>query len=100
MPATGRTLEELSYIFEFIGTGVFTYMILVADQSEIEHTMCCYVIVLLLGALAGGHFNPATSIGVYASGGSQSFLCFLSVLVSQIVGAIAGLALAFVYLGE
>ena len=62
--------------------------------------MLCYVTVLLLGALAGGHFNPATSIGVYASGGCQSFVCLMSVLVSQVAGAIGGLILALVTLGE
>ena len=62
--------------------------------------MLCYVIVLLLGALAGGHFNPATSIGVYASGGSKSLACLVSVLISQVAGAIGGLTMALITLGE
>mmetsp|Transcript_41016 Transcript_41016/g.53765 ORF Transcript_41016/g.53765 Transcript_41016/m.53765 type:complete len:92 (+) Transcript_41016:99-374(+) len=75
-------------------------MVVVADQSQIGQTIFLYAIVLLLGAMAGGHFNPATSVGVYTSGGSKSFRCLINVTASQISGAITGAGLAFAFLSE
>ena len=93
---SGSALSNLTLLVEFVGTGFFTYLVLVSDMRSIEHTISLYMLVLLLGALAGGHFNPATTVGVYASEGCQSHRRLLHVLLSQFTGSMAGLVLSLV----
>ena len=56
--------------------------------------------IIYWGNLTGGHFNPAVTLGVYITLGEYSknwILCIL-IIVSEIVGGIFGILLA--YMGE
>ena len=88
------TLKKV--IAEFIGT--FTFLLAIAGASasgsplkQISLALTLGLMILVLGGISGGHFNPAVSIYFYAKK-QLSFGELVSYVVAQLVGAFFGVA--------
>ncbi len=88
------TLKKV--IAEFIGT--FTFLLAIAGASasgsplkQLSLALTLGLMILVLGGISGGHFNPAVSIYFYAKK-QLSFGELVSYVVAQLVGAFFGVA--------
>ena len=85
------------FVAELIGTFIFLGVIIhVVNKNEqdgwIKVGLALSVAVLLVGNVSGGHFNPATTIMMYAAGKlSRSDL--IPYLIVQIAGGLVALEL-------
>jgi MIP family channel proteins len=93
-----------TFLFFFVGMGavVLSGHLEGADTGglvgvALAHGLALAVLVSALGAVSGGHFNPAVTFGVWISGRIETARAVLYV-VAQLVGAVvAGLALRAVF---
>jgi arsenate reductase len=83
-------------IAEFLGT--FTYLVAIAGASASESpfrgitsALTLGLMILTLGGISGGHFNPAISIYFFAKK-TLSFGTLLSYIAAQLTGAFFGMA--------
>jgi len=70
------------YLAEFLGTGalVLTIKVGVANLTDVESDLGSFaigfvlmVIIYQYGYISGAHFNPAVTLGIVVSGGTESF---------------------------
>lgn len=79
----------LKYFVEFLGTFLFLSVVL-ATGSPILIVLSLLAVILLGGAISGGHFNPAISVMMWANGALS--LKDLGIYVgAQVVGGLAAL---------
>jgi glycerol uptake facilitator-like aquaporin len=83
-------------IAEFIGT--FTFLLAIAGASssgsplkQVSLALTLGLMILTLGGISGGHFNPAVSIYFFAKK-QLSFGALVSYVAAQLAGAYAGVA--------
>jgi glycerol uptake facilitator-like aquaporin len=57
----------LAFVVEFLGTFLFLSVI-VATGQPLLIALALLLVILLGGAISGGHFNPAVSIMFWAKG--------------------------------
>ena len=83
---------------EFIGTGVFLTAIVGVNAgnagplSGLAAAVSLGLMILLLGDVSGGHFNPAVSLFFFARK-EISATQFAAYVLGQLAGAVAGVAL-------
>ncbi|XP_070579411.1 uncharacterized protein [Ptychodera flava] len=65
--------------------------------AALAHGLAIFLLIAGIGAVSGGHFNPAVTLGVMCSGGIHLILGCLYI-VFQLVGAICGSALVLAVL--
>ena len=87
-------------ICEMLGTALFIYGIILTDKA-VSIPFSLFASILIFGAITGGHFNPAVSLGVYIAnltGKSEgnSFVFLMIIWLGQFLGG--GLAMLFAYL--
>ena len=51
--------------YEFLGSAIVTWAFNISDKSPQIRAVAYFIAYLLAVNVSGGHFNPATSIGVY-----------------------------------
>ena len=73
----GENRKFTVMICECLGTALFIYgIILTGTAMSIPFSL--FASILIFGAITGGHFNPAVSLGVYlANIQEESNFCFL-----------------------
>ena len=99
---TGHNRKALVCVYEFTGQIFFMYIAIVSgggsDQTwGIAGPLALFAIINIFGAVSGGHFNPAVTLGVYvreAKWGENIIFMFM-IIASQIAGALVGMLLAF-----
>ena len=57
----------LSYVVEFLGTFLFLSVV-VATGQPLLIALALLLVILLGGAISGGHYNPAISVMFWAKG--------------------------------
>lgn len=77
-----------NYFIEFIGTIFFVYVILVTD-NPLAIGAAFALAILLASKSSGGHFNPAVSIAMAASGSLPSTELFPYILAQSFGGLVA-----------
>ena len=78
-----------NYLAEFIGTGLFVYVIL-ATGNPLAIGAALALIILLTANISGGHINPAVSV-VMASVGKIDTSDLIPYILSQILGGLVAL---------
>ena len=81
----------LAYFVEFIGTFLFLSVVL-ATGSPVLIALALLAVLLLGGAISGGHFNPAISVMMWANGGI-SMKDMVIYAAAQIAGGLAALGI-------
>ena len=102
---TGHDRKGLVCFYEFLGQIFFMYIAMVSggsgsDTWGIAGPLALFSIVSIFGAVSGGHFNPAVTLGVYIreSKYAENFLFMIMIIVSQISGALVGMLLTYMVL--
>merc|ERR1719493_165565 len=81
---------------ECIGCFIFIYTICMAVQNNQDGLApigiggCLMVLIYMGGAVSGGHFNPAVSLGIFIRDDDFSLVTMLLYMLAQFVGGIAG----------
>ena len=101
----GHDRKTLVCLNEFLGQVFFMYAVLVSVGSDslykgIVGPLALFAIVNIFGGISGGHFNPAVTLGVYVREAKweKNFIMLITIIASQISGAIIGMLLASVVL--
>lgn len=103
-------MDGKALIAEFIGTFTLVFIgvgaiAMATDGSAgllaiaLAHGLALVVMISALGAISGGHFNPAVSIGLWLAG-KISAPTFLAYVIAQVLGAAAAAALILVALPD
>ena len=79
------------FIVEFLGTLFFLYVI-IATGNAIAMGAAFAIAVMVGGNISGGHFNPATSVMMYAAG-KLSRADLIPYLLVQLAGGLVALEL-------
>ena len=87
----------LNYLVEFLGTFLFTSVI-VSTAQPILIALTLLLVILLGGSISGGHFNPAVSVMFWAKGALSNIDLF-GYVGTQILGGLTALA-AYSILGK
>jgi aquaporin Z len=77
------------YIAEFLGTALFLYVIL-AVGSPIAIGLALTLVIIMVGHVSGGHFNPAVSV-MMALAGRLSMKDLLPYVLAQVSGGLVAL---------
>ena len=91
-----------TFTLVFIGVGAIA---MASDGSAgllaiaLAHGLALVVMISALGAISGGHFNPAVSIGLWLAG-KISAPTFVAYVIAQVLGAAAAAALILVALPD
>ena len=77
----------LVFAYEAIGTMLFVYSILLT-ANPVSIAFSLFASIVLFGAVTGGHFNPAVTLGVYISEGQwrKNAFWLATVIVAQVLG--------------
>ena len=96
----GDKRKSIVCLYEFIGTTFFVYLVLMSTGNPIAVPLALFSMIIIFGDVSGGHFNPAVTLGIYVWKGEYSKNFFFSdaIMLSQIVGAFAGMGLAILTL--
>lgn len=95
-----------TFLFFFVGAGSVVLGDYVAANGgtgpgllgiALAHGLALAVVVSALGAVSGGHFNPAVTLGVWIMGRIAPTRAVLYVLAQLVGGLAAGLALKVVF---
>ena len=80
----------LNYLVEFLGTFLFISVI-VATGQPVLIALGFLAVMLLGGAISGGHFNPATSLMFWAKGALTN-ADLAGYIIAQSLGGLGALA--------
>jgi len=92
-----------TFLFFFVGAGA---VVLGSHNAEgsgglvgvaLAHGLALAVLVSALGAVSGGHFNPAVTFGVWITGRIEPVRAALYVVAQLVGGLAAGFALRWVF---
>ena len=80
-------------MYEALDTCLLTYCILISKADAITASFCLFAMIVILGDVTGGHFNPAVTIGVliwqfFKGDTTKKVVMALMMIVSQVVGLI------------
>ena len=95
----GHKRKFIVTIYEALGTACFTYCILVSTADAIAAALGLFAMIVILGDVTGGHFNPAVTLGVlvwqfFQSDPMSKLLFSVMIILGQCVGALGGALLA------
>lgn len=104
-PATAAVLAAEAigtFLFLFIGMGSVVLGQHAGDNGglvgvALAHGLALGVLVSAIGAISGGHLNPAVTFGVWVAGKITPGLAAMYVAVQLAAGVLAALALRFVF---
>jgi len=87
-------------MMECIGCFIFIYTICMAVQNNgtlapIGIGSCLMVLIYMGGAVSGGHFNPAVSLGIFIRDDDFSLVKMALYMLAQFVGGIIGGMIAY-----
>jgi MIP family channel proteins len=92
-----------TFLFLFVGIGAVILGSHTGDTSggllgvALAHGLALAVVVSALGAVSGGHFNPAVTFGVWITGRIDAVRGALYVIAQLVGGVAAALALQWVF---
>jgi MIP family channel proteins len=92
-----------TFLFFFVGMGSVILNDHLGDGGPglvgvaLAHGLALAVMVSALGAVSGGHFNPAVTVGVWLSGRLEPIRAVAYVAAQLVGGVAAGLALRLVF---
>ena len=91
----------LVFAYEAIGTMLFVYSILLT-ANPVSIAFSLFASIVLFGAVTGGHFNPAVTLGVYVSEGQwrKNAFWLVTVILAQVVGGFLAQGLTQITLFE
>ncbi|KAL3875609.1 hypothetical protein ACJMK2_033543 [Sinanodonta woodiana] len=89
----------LPIIAEFVGVCLFVFIGCMASQDNLltavalAHGLTIALLIIGLGSISGGHFNPAVTLGVTIAGAIKPVLA-LGYFIAQLLGGLLGAAFA------
>jgi MIP family channel proteins len=102
--SSALTAETIgTFLFFFLGAGAVVLTQQAPDANgglvgvALAHGLALAVLVSALGAVSGGHFNPAVTFAVWITGRIEPARAAMYVIAQLLGGLAAGLALRFVF---
>lgn len=81
-------------IYEFIGTCLFTTIILISKANAEAAALGLFTQILIFGDVTGGHFNPGVTLGVTVwqlmNNPLKNILFAVMIILAQCAGALVG----------
>jgi len=81
----------VKYLVEFLGTFLFLYMILESSKYNQYQPFVIVIgllaVILMFGAVSGGHFNPAITAAMWFKGDNS--IEPIGYIAAQVLGAVA-----------
>mmetsp|Transcript_20845 Transcript_20845/g.25556 ORF Transcript_20845/g.25556 Transcript_20845/m.25556 type:complete len:261 (-) Transcript_20845:209-991(-) len=79
------------FLYEMLGTALFIYGIMLTN-NPVSIAFSLFASIMIFGAVTGGHFNPAVTLGVYISEGkySENASWLAIVWCAQVLGGLLG----------
>jgi aquaporin Z len=93
-----RSVALTTLLAEFVGTFLLTAVYIVTKGEPLYLGFALIAIILTVGTLSGGHFNPLLTVGAWATRKINSMRA-VGYLVAQILGAVAALGLLTAFIG-
>jgi len=92
----GSQKKPLVATYELIGTALFVYIIIMSGGDSIGIPLALFAMIIILGGVTGGHFNPAVTLGVYIHEGKWAENAGFAILIAafQIIGGLMGMMFA------
>src|SRR5580692_5130973 len=97
-------LAELvgTFVFFFIGAGSivtdsYTHGAVGLVGIALAHGLILAIMISAFGAISGGHFNPAVSVGAWVAGKIDQSTVILYIIAQLIGGSLAGFLLRAVF---
>ena len=91
---TGHNRMPVVIIYEFIGTCLFTTIILISKANAEAAALGLFSQIIIFGDVTGGHFNPGVTLGVTVwqlmRNPLKNILFAAMIIVAQCAGAIVG----------
>ena len=96
MEAHGHNRKMTVMFLEFMGTALFIWGLLLTNLA-LSIPFSLFACVVIFGDITGGHFNPAVTLGVFASRGDYgaNFLFCILIMLAQFAGGFAAMGLAW-----
>ena len=92
----GPENKLLVCLYEMLGTATLLIGINLTQGNNIGIGLMLVAAISMYDRVSGAHFNPAVTIGVFIKEGKIANLLFAAmIIVSQILGATLGVAVAF-----
>ena len=96
---TGHDRKLIVALYEFIGTCMFTTIILISKANAEAAALGLFTQIIIFGDVTGGHFNPGVTLGVMVwqlSNNPLAQVLFAAmIIVAECAGAIVGGLLSY-----
>ena len=96
---TGHDRKLIVALYEFIGTCMFTTIILISKANAEAAALGLFTQIIIFGDVTGGHFNPGVTLGVLVwqlSNNPLAQVLFAAmIIVAECAGAIVGGLLSY-----
>ena len=98
----GKDHSQIVCIYELLGTATLMFAVVMSGGNGLFIIATLWAILMICGGITGGHFNPAVSTGVFVwrRKYAEDFGLYISIMVSQFIGAAVGCLLGLLMIGS
>jgi len=89
-------------VYELLGTATLMFSVVMCGGNALYVVLTLWAILMIGGGITGGHYNPAVSTGVFIwrRQYAEDFRLYISMMVSQFIGAALGCLFGYLMLGN
>ncbi len=98
--AGGHDQKWLVFRYEFFGTAVLTYAVLVSGGNMFAVPLTLFLLIITAERISGAHFNPAVTTGVYIMNKNwrKDRDYYFLILFAEFLGSLLGIVISYIIL--